>query len=113
MEETCHQMMMTMTESSMGEMTHSGNHKDMMHEKSVPSTSDCLMMIDCDCTIENEISAAIAPTVLLKTYISPVLVSLFEIKNNERDLFSSNSNLTIQAYYSPPPLFLANESFLI
>jgi hypothetical protein len=111
MEEMCDQMMMP--ESSMMEMVHSSDHKNMMHEKSVPSISDCLMMIDCDCTIEREVSATIAPTVLLKTNISPVLVSLFETKNNEKNIFSSNYNLTVQDSYSPPPLFLANESFLI
>lgn len=111
MEEMCDQMMMD--HSSMTEMTHSSNHKDMMHEESSPSTSDCLMTIDCDCTIDKDINATIAPTVLLKTNISPVLVSLSEAKDSERNIFSSNSNLTIQISYSPPPLFLANESFLI
>lgn len=111
MEEMCNQMMMG--HSSMTDTTHSNDHKDMTHEESAPSTSDCLMTIDCDCTVENVINATVTPNVLLKTNISPVIASLFETNSIDRDISPSKSNFSIQNSYSPPPLFLANESFLI
>jgi len=111
MEEMCDQMMME--HSSMSEMAHSGNHNDMMHEKSTSNTTDCLMNIDCECTTEDDLIATIAPNVLLKTNISPILVSLSEISTIDKNISTKDLNLSIQKYYSPPPLFLANESFLI
>ncbi|MFY0685183.1 MAG: hypothetical protein JXR20_11560 [Balneola sp.] len=111
MEKMCDEMMMD--HSSMMDMEHSSDHGVMEHEESSPDSSDCLMTIDCDCTVESVINATVTPNVLLKTSISPVIASLFETNTIDRNTSPSNSNLSIQNSYSPPPLFLANESFLI
>lgn len=115
MEEMCEQMMMGHSSVDMAEMEQVAKHKhgDMMHEKDTSNSSDCVMTIDCDCTTENDFVATIAPNVVLKTNISPVLVSLDETKTTVQNFSSANFNLSILNYYSPPPLFLANESFLI
>ncbi|MEP5943249.1 MAG: hypothetical protein ABJ356_01745, partial [Balneola sp.] len=111
MEKMCDEMMMD--HSSMMDMEHSSDHGDMGDEKSSPDSSDCLMTIDCDCTVESVINATVTPNVLLKTNISPVIASLFETNVIDQNTSPSNSNLSIQNSYSPPPLFLANEAFLI
>jgi len=111
MEEMCDQMMMD--HSAMSEMSHSGDHMDMMDKEDASDSTECLMTIDCDCTAENDINATITPNILVKTNISPILVSLSETNTVDRNISPSNSNLSIQNYYSPPALFLANESFLI
>ncbi len=113
MEEMCEQMMMGHDSMEMNGMQHDVGHKDMMHEKDASNSSDCVMTIDCDCTTENDFVATIAPNVVLKTNISPVLASIDEISATVQNFSSANFNLSILNYYSPPPLFLANESFLI
>ena len=104
---------MMMDHNSMVEMPHSGDHGDMKHGNEASDFSDCLMTIDCDCNLENSFIATIAPNVVLKTNVSPVLVSISELKSNEKKFSSADFNFSILNYYSPPPLFLANESFLI
>lgn len=110
-EKVCDAMMMD--HSSMMDMEHSGDHGSMGHEESSPNSSDCFMTIDCDCKIEKDVAATIIPNVLLKTNISWVIASIFEKNTIDRNTSPSNSNLSIQNSYSPPPLFLTNESFLI
>lgn len=113
MEEMCEQMMMDHSSMEMNGMQHDVDHKDMMHEKKASNSSDCVMTIDCDCTTKNDFVATIAPNVVLKTNISLVLVSLDETNATGKNFSSADFNLSILNYYSPPPLFLANESFLI
>lgn len=113
MEEMCEQMMMDHSSMELKGMQHGEGHKDMMHEKDASNSSDCLMTIDCDCNVENNIIATIAPYVVLKTNISPILISLEVTNATEKNFSSADFNLSIQDYYSPPPLFLANESLLI
>jgi hypothetical protein len=105
-----------MNHNSMAEMSHSSDHSDMTHIDSVPKadSKDCEMTIDCECPTESEFIATIAPNILLKKNVSAIIVSINETDANHSETFSSsNSNLSIQNSYSPPPLFLANESFLI
>lgn len=113
MQKMCDQMMMDHDSIEMNEMKHDAGHKDMMHEKKPANSSDCSMTIDCDCSSEVNFLATIAPNVVLKTNISPVLVSIDEINATVQNFSSADLNLSIQNSYSPPPLFLANESFLI
>ena len=114
MDEMCEQMMMSHSSIEMADMGHDAKHADMMHKKDAWSSSDCEMLIDCDCKVENDILAIIAPNALTKINISPVIVSILEtITSNQNRYSSKDLNFSIQKSYSPPPLFLANESFLI
>lgn len=114
MKEMCDEMMMN--HNSMAEMSHSSDHSDMTHIDSVPKADSkyCEMTIECECPTESEFIATIAPNILLKENVSAIIVSINETDANHLETFSSsNSTLSIQNSYSPPPLFLANESFLI
>ncbi|MEP1304671.1 MAG: hypothetical protein ABJK11_05185 [Balneola sp.] len=113
MQKMCDQMMMDHDSMEMVEMKHDAGHKDMMHEKEPANSSDCSMTIDCDCSSEVNFLATIAPNVVLKTNIFLVIVSLSETNTIDRNTSSTDLNLSIQNHYSPPPLFLANEAFLI
>ncbi|MEP2447735.1 MAG: hypothetical protein ABJI69_10925 [Balneola sp.] len=111
MEEMCEQMMMD--HSATPEMSHSGDHINMMDENNASDFSDCDMSVDCDCNIDKNLIATIAPTVVLKISTPSFQFTFEEFSSVKSDQIPRNSNLTLTNSYSPPPLFLANESFLI
>lgn len=115
MEEMCEQMMMDHSSMEMAEMGHEAEHQDMnmMHEKERSTSSDCEMTVDCDCISEQEVFGTIAPTVLLNINVSQLVLSERINKTDFKDLSKSKFELKATIPYSPPPLFLANESFLI
>lgn len=115
MEEMCEQMMIDHSSMDMAEMRHDAEHQDMnmMHEKERSTSSDCEMTVDCDCISEQEVLGTIAPTVLLNINVSQLILSEKINKTDFKDLSKSKFELKAPSPYSPPPLFLANESFLI
>ncbi len=115
MEEMCEQMMMDHSSMDMTEMGHDTGHQDMnmMHGKDISTSSECEMNVDCDCKTDKNLIATIAPTVVLKINTPTFSFTFEEISSVESDHIPRNSNLTLTNSYSPPPLFLANESFLI
>lgn len=115
MEEMCEQMMMDHSSMGMVEMGHDTDHQDMnmMHEKETSTSSECEMTVDCNCMTDKNLIATIAPTVVLKINTPTFSFTFEEISSVESDHIPRNSDLTLTNSYSPPPLFLANESFLI
>ncbi len=115
MEEMCEQMMMDHSSMGMVEMGHETEHHDMdmMHEKETSTSSDCEMTVDCDCNTDKDLIATIAPTVVLKISTPTFQFTFQETSSVKNDYIPTNSDLTLTNSYSPPPLFLANESFLI
>ncbi len=115
MEEMCEQMMMDHNSMEMAEMGHEAEHRDMnmMHEKEKSTSSDCKMTVDCDCMTDKTLIATIAPTVVLKISTPSFQFTFEEHSSVNSDQIPRNSDLTLTNSYSPPPLFLANESFLI
>jgi|TARA_R110001599_G_scaffold1889_4_gene9796 hypothetical protein len=115
MEEMCEQMMMDHSSMGMVEMGHDKEHQDMdmMHEKEPSTSSDCEMTVDCDCNTDKDLIATIAPTVVLKISTLSFQFTFEEFSSVNSDQIPRNSDLTLTNSYSPPPLFLANESFLI
>lgn len=110
LEEMCDQMMMG--HSSNTEMQHHGEQNMMMHDSS-DAAENCDMILDCDCTFENETKATAAPLAHIKTNFTPVLVYVVEQDVQLTTAKVSSFNKFLRNTYSPPPLFLANESFLI
>lgn len=113
MEEMCEQMMMDHSSMEMAEMDHDAGHQDMMQSNHTSESSECEMTVDCDCSIDKNLIATIAPTVVLKINTPTFSFTFEEISSVESDQIPRNSDLTLTNSYSPPPLFLANESFLI
>ncbi len=112
MEEMCEQMMNHSSED-MFEMEHGASHKDMMQSNHTSDIAECDMDVDCDCISEKEVLGTIAPTILLKTSIPQTVFGEEVPKTNYRDSSKSKLEPRESNSYSPPPLFLANESFLI
>lgn len=115
MEEMCEQMMMDHSSMDMAEMGHEAEHQDMnmMHKKERSTSSDCEMTVDCDCMTDKNLIATIAPRVVLKINTPSFKFTFEEFFSVKSDQIPRNSDLTLTNSYSPPPLFLANESFLI
>ncbi|MBO6571259.1 MAG: hypothetical protein JJ958_02335 [Balneola sp.] len=112
MEEVCERMMMH-SSMEMTVMGHDAGHQDMMYEKMTTTSSDCEMTVDCDCMTDKTLIATIAPTVVLKISTLSFQFTFEEFSSVNSDQIPRNSDLTLTNSYSPPPLFLANESFLI
>ena len=113
MEEMCEQMMMDHSSMDMAEMEHDAGHQDMMHGKKATDSFECEMTVDCDCMTDKNLIATIAPTVVLKISTPSFQFTFEEHSSVNSDQIPRNSDLTLTNSYSPPPLFLANESFLI
>lgn len=115
MEEVCERMMTEHSSTGMVEMGHDTGHQDMnmMHEKETSTSSECEMTVDCDCMTDKNLIATIAPTVVLKINTPTFKFTFEEFSSVNSDQIPRNSDLTLTNSYSPPPLFLANESFLI
>ncbi|MFY0698129.1 MAG: hypothetical protein JXR11_09790 [Balneola sp.] len=113
MEEMCEQMMMNHSSMDMAEMDHDAGHQDMMQSNHTSESSECEMTVDCDCMTDKNLIATIAPIVVLKINTPTFSFTFEEISSVESDHIPRNSDLTLTNSYSPPPLFLANESFLI
>ncbi len=110
LESICDQMMM----DSMPEITHIHNPLNDMHHSPKADASECNMAIDCDCTINARNFGTIPVTVVLKTQplLSLSISFVDEIQFSE-NTSAKNVQHFLKDSYSSPPLFLANESFLI
>lgn len=109
MAEICDQMMM----NSSAEMEHSDNHMEMINDNNLPVASDCDMTADCNYSYNYTIQETIIPSVFLKTKTVPALTSIFGTQQVAQKTYQSNFQPTFKKSYSPPLLFLVNESFLI
>lgn len=109
-EDMCDQMMM----DSIPEMTHMHNDMDNMHHHSGADSTHCDMGIDCDCSVKTSGFGTIPPLVILKTHqLSSSTFSLIEKVKFSESTSIRSTEYFLKDSYSSPPLFLANESFLI
>jgi hypothetical protein len=111
MEEVCDQMMMD--HNSAKEMDHSSAQNTMLHHKSTSKSSECDMNSDCDICFEQERVGTAGPVFVLKINTSSVLIAENITETAAKSFSKCKSNILKRNSYSPPPLFLANESFLI
>ena len=90
------------------EATHSSNdpHSSMTDDETVD------FGITCTCSIEKAMVSTEAPVFKkIKLQVLPVVQVLAE--NHEPDTEFDNYAILLSVTFSPPPIFLINESFLI
>tara|TARA_R110000868_G_scaffold369664_1_gene633051 strand:- start:34 stop:372 length:339 start_codon:yes stop_codon:yes gene_type:complete len=109
MEQVCEQMIM----SSVTEMEYPGDYMDIVHGTNFPANSECEMTVDCNYSYNYIIQGTITPSVFLKTKTVSALTFIFETQQVVQKISQSSFHPILKNSYSPPPLFLVNESFLI
>ncbi len=100
-----------MTSNAMEHMNHQMDDTSS-HTQSHESKEHCDMAIDCECEIDTNKQAVISSKSFAKVIPTRFLIN-YQIINDSDTSSQQHYNLALDESYSPPPLFLANETFLI